>query len=255
MWLLIFILTREGSHGVNLLLQAGPTWQYCVWGVVPGAAVLLILNKGDRLSWPIHRFHRAYFQGGTALPMAIVFAWALRVNLYPGDPTPLPFVPVFNPVEISQLFILFLALQWINRQEEWIRRMDINLTGPLLKRIVYMAGFLLLNAMVARTLHFWVQVPYTASGLYRSVLSQAALSILWGVTALVTTLVATRKGSRPAWFAGVSILSLVVIKLFVVDLAGTGTLARIVSFLGVGSLMLLIGYFSPLSPARTKEDS
>ncbi len=255
LWLLIFILTLESSHGVNLLLQAGPTWQYCAWGVVPTTAVLLILNKGDCLSWPIHRFHGAYFEVGIAFPMAFLFAWALLINLHHGDPAPLPYIPVINPVEITQLFILFVTLQWVNRQKEWLRRPDIDLDSSILKMIVYMAGFLLLNAMVARTIHFRAQVPYTVSGLYQSVLFQSAISILWGVTALGTTLVATRKGSRPAWFAGVSILSLVVIKLFVVDLAGTGTLARIISFLGVGSLMLLIGYFSPLSPARTKEDS
>jgi uncharacterized membrane protein len=79
--------------------------------------------------------------------------------------------------------------------------------------------------------------------------------MLWGVTALITTMGATRKGSRPVWIAGASILSLVVIKLFLVDLAGTGTVARIISFLGVGSLMLLIGYFSPLPPARNQEVS
>ena len=72
---------------------------------------------------------------------------------------------------------------------------------------------------------------------------------------MAITLWSTRKGSRPAWIAGAIILSLVVLKLFVVDLAGTGTVARIVSFLGVGSLMLLIGYFSPLPPTRSQEVS
>jgi uncharacterized membrane protein len=43
-------------------------------------------------------------------------------------------------------------------------------------------------------------------------------------------------------------LAAVVLKLFVVDLAGIGTLARIVSFLAVGALMLVIGWFSPLPP-------
>jgi uncharacterized membrane protein len=41
---------------------------------------------------------------------------------------------------------------------------------------------------------------------------------------------------------------MVVLKLFIVDLSGTGTIARIVSFLVVGILMLIIGYFSPLPP-------
>jgi Predicted membrane protein (DUF2339) len=43
-------------------------------------------------------------------------------------------------------------------------------------------------------------------------------------------------------------LSAVVLKLFMVDLSRTGTVPRIVSFLGVGVLMLIIGYFSPLPP-------
>jgi uncharacterized membrane protein len=48
-------------------------------------------------------------------------------------------------------------------------------------------------------------------------------------------------------------LALVVAKLFLIDLAGTGTIARIISFVAVGLLMLLIGYWSPLPP-RQRED-
>jgi uncharacterized membrane protein len=73
------------------------------------------------------------------------------------------------------------------------------------------------------------------------------------VIALVATFGATKKRSRPAWISCATILSLVVIKLFFVDLAGTGTVARIVSFIGVGSLMLLMGYLSPLPPSRSGE--
>jgi uncharacterized membrane protein len=36
--------------------------------------------------------------------------------------------------------------------------------------------------------------------------------------------------------------------LFLVDLASIGTIERIVSFVGVGGLMLVLGYFSPLPP-------
>jgi uncharacterized membrane protein len=38
--------------------------------------------------------------------------------------------------------------------------------------------------------------------------------------------------------------------LFLVDLSHIGTIERIVSFVGVGLLMLVIGYFSPLPPAQ-----
>jgi uncharacterized membrane protein len=33
-----------------------------------------------------------------------------------------------------------------------------------------------------------------------------------------------------------------------VDLSSVGTIERIVSFIGVGLLMLVLGYFSPLPP-------
>jgi uncharacterized membrane protein len=68
--------------------------------------------------------------------------------------------------------------------------------------------------------------------------------------ALAITVWATRNGSRPIWGVGAALLGMVVLKLFLVDLSGTGTIARIVSFLVVGILMLIIGYFSPLPPKR-----
>ena len=54
------------------------------------------------------------------------------------------------------------------------------------------------------------------------------------------------------WMAGAVLLGIVVLKLFVVDLSNVGTLARIVSFLVVGVLMLVIGYVSPLPPATAR---
>jgi uncharacterized membrane protein len=46
-----------------------------------------------------------------------------------------------------------------------------------------------------------------------------------------------------------------VAKLFFVDLAGSGSVSRIVSFLAVGGLMLLIGFFAPLPPVQGTEES
>ena len=68
-------------------------------------------------------------------------------------------------------------------------------------------------------------------------------------TALATMLVATRISARLLWLSGAALLVFVVVKLFLVDLSSIGTIERIVSFIGVGLLMLVIGYFSPLPPA------
>ena len=48
--------------------------------------------------------------------------------------------------------------------------------------------------------------------------------------------------------AGFGLLILVVLKLFFVELANSGTIERIISFIVVGTLLLLIGYFVPLPP-------
>ncbi|MEK7734948.1 MAG: DUF2339 domain-containing protein, partial [Pseudomonadota bacterium] len=82
---------------------------------------------------------------------------------------------------------------------------------------------------------------------------QAGFSVFWSVLALATMVLATRRGWRAVWIAGAVLLGVVVVKLFLVDLAKTATLARVVSFLSVGVLLLIVGYLSPVPPRRAKE--
>jgi len=60
---------------------------------------------------------------------------------------------------------------------------------------------------------------------------------------------------RALWIAGAALLAVVVGKLFLVDLSSTGTVARIVSFLGVGVLLLIIGYLAPVPPGAKEAES
>ena len=84
---------------------------------------------------------------------------------------------------------------------------------------------------------------------------QAALTLTWTATALPLMLVATRRAIRPLWMVGAALLALVVVKLFVLDLAALSGLPRVVAFLGVGVLLLLIGYLAPLPPAASGRDA
>ena len=47
---------------------------------------------------------------------------------------------------------------------------------------------------------------------------------------------------------GATLMGVVVVKLFLVDFSQLSGIERIVSFLGVGVLMVLMGYFVPLPP-------
>jgi uncharacterized membrane protein len=62
--------------------------------------------------------------------------------------------------------------------------------------------------------------------------------------------VGARRASRRGWIVGAALLGLVIAKLFVVDLSNLETMARIVSFVTVGVLMLVIGYLAPLPPSE-----
>jgi uncharacterized membrane protein len=82
---------------------------------------------------------------------------------------------------------------------------------------------------------------------------QAAFSIFWSLLALCAMFSATRMRLRMLWLAGAGLMAVVVFKLFFIDLSNIGGIERIVSFIGVGLLMLVIGYVSPVPPAASEE--
>lgn len=63
-----------------------------------------------------------------------------------------------------------------------------------------------------------------------------------------------RPAKRLPWLTGATLLGVVVVKLLFVDMSQAEGIARIVAFIGVGILMLLIGYFVPLPPRQSGEE-
>ena len=117
------------------------------------------------------------------------------------------------------------------------------------------AAFIWANGVLLRTLHHWADIPFRLDAMLRSILVQAAFSLFWSILALATMVVATRRGWRGLWIAGAALMGVVVMKLFLVELSHAGTVERIVSFIGVGIFLLVIGYFSPVPPKLRTEDS
>ena len=60
---------------------------------------------------------------------------------------------------------------------------------------------------------------------------------------------------REIWIGGAVVMGIVIVKLFVVELGNVGTLSRVVSFLGVGLLLLVVGYFAPVPRGRVAGES
>lgn len=249
LWLLLFVLCHEGGWAVSQVSGLGEIWTMICWALIPSGVLLLILRLGRGGSWPVGKYAESYLGAGGILPAFGLLLWTAVSFGVAGDPSPLPYIPLFNPVELAGLVVVITLVLWVlNRKNN----------GYSLKYLPEKQSFWVLsiffffwvNSVVARSVHFYVGIPYQPESLYRSVIFQAAIAALWGLGALAITVWSAKKGSRPLWAVGATLLGMVVLKLFVVDLSGTGTIARIVSFLVVGVLMLIIGYFSPLPPKK-----
>ncbi len=241
LWLTVFLLTWEGSGMLWHLIPAARVWGNSMWGLLPTIACMGLVVLPARLAWPVQRFQADYLGLGRDVLVVAMGLWTLVASAQAGIPLPLPYVPILNPLELVQLLALFGMLQWLQADRP-----------AALKRLshygVAVVMFMVLNGIVARSTHVWADVPFTWSTLLSAAPFQTALAITWTIAALGLMLVATRGRRRDIWFSGAGLLGLVVVKLFLVDLAGAETVARIVSFLVVGGLILLIGYLSPLPP-------
>jgi uncharacterized membrane protein len=114
-------------------------------------------------------------------------------------------------------------------------------------------GFIWINVTLLRVMHHWFGHAWDLDSLLASSQVQMALSILWSVIGVSMMAIASRIKVRVIWLAAAGLLVAVVVKLFLVDLAATGTIARIVSFIIVGGLLILVGYLSPLPPKKEEQ--
>ena len=97
-------------------------------------------------------------------------------------------------------------------------------------------------------------MPFELRSLVYSTELQVALSILWAATALAAMVVGVRAADRRIWLVGASWMGVVVIKLFLIDLASLAALPKAGSFIGVGIVLLVVGYLAPVPPSQAKSE-
>lgn len=224
---------------------AGYNWASVVghfWGVL---AMIVVAFFRDKVRWPLKAHEKTYLELGLTPIAILLWIWIFRSLRLDGASGLVPYLPLFNPLELLQGFFFLAAIAWV-RSVSW----------PFKKFLYFVLGltiFVWINALLARSVSHWTGLPYEAGVLFDSLVFQTSLTIYWAVLAMTVMVVATRKGLRGAWVVGATLLGLTVLKLFFVDLSKTQTIARVVSFVGAGVLILAIGYFSPMPPKRKKE--
>jgi uncharacterized membrane protein len=250
-WLVAIVGARELGWTIDQAVDGRRVWPSIAWALVPALLLAAIASKRVAAQWPVARHPEAYVLLGGAPLAAFLALWTVYANLTKnGDPYPLPFVPVLNPLDIAVGIVFVLLARWLaalvaQGREAWWQRAR----GPVTAAFAA-AGFIWVNGTLLRTLHHWADLRFSIPSMVSSQLVQASFSILWTLLALGSMVIATRRAWRAVWIAGAGLMGVVVVKLFLVDLSGIGTVERIVSFIVVGLLMLVIGYLSPVPPRQ-----
>lgn len=243
LWILAWVIAVELSN-LAIGLSGGSAWEIIAWGMVPAGLAWWVMEYGPSvLPWPFDKYRESYLHLGCGVLLIYAWGWALYANITSdGAAWPLSYVPILNPLDLTLAFVMLTLAHWWGTTESPPWRI---VHGEKLTKGFAASVFLIINGVVARTIHHWGNVPYHWHDLFASSTFQSSLSLLWSILALTVMAVATRRGWRRGWIAGAMLLAVVVAKLFLIELENHGTLARIVSFLGVGTLLLIIGYLAP----------
>ncbi|MED5613927.1 DUF2339 domain-containing protein [Janthinobacterium sp. P210005] len=250
-WLMLWPL---GAMQVSAWLaqhegSVSPAWAR----YLPAWAMMLVLawliRRCRAGAWPVAPiaawYQRYLIPLAAAWSLLLIAAWNIFDD---GAMAPLPYLPLLNPLDLSTGFAVLLAVA----SYRLLPAGQMPLPAVWQARLPVVAACLLygwFNLMLLRTVSQYLGVPYTFDAMLASQFVQAMLSLVWSVTALLLMRHAARQQRRQQWSLGAVLLGLVVLKLFLIDLSNVGGIERIVSFVGVGLLMVLIGYLAPFPKA------
>ncbi|MDT8991368.1 DUF2339 domain-containing protein [Curvibacter sp. APW13] len=257
-WLLMLLGGNLLYWGVD---QAGlwhTAWATVVMLAAGSAVVLALASEGLhtplgpwRQRWPLQTQAYAYLWRGAAPVALLVLLGALAVALTSrGNTAPLPYVPLLNPTDLSVALGLAVTALWMRRVRASSLPLPALAFEPAWKMAWLAVAFVAINTVWLRIAHHFGGVAWEADTLFASFLVQAGYSLLWTLLALALMLTAHRRQQRTLWMGGAALLGLTVLKLLLIDLSNRGGGERIVTFIGVGVIMLVIGYFAPLPPAQ-----
>lgn len=151
-----------------------------------------------------------------------------------GNYAPLPFWPLLHPILLLGMLGCVLLYRVVRRHPGW-----------RLAWVVLAGGVLTME--LNRWLFHYAGIAYNPDAWLASALTQMIWSLAWTLLGGALMISGTRTyASRSRWTLGAAILAIIVVKLFVLDLSQVDTLYRILSFLGVGGLLLGIGYVAPM---------
>lgn len=248
LWLGTLVLVWLGYDFGHTHIDPRGVWKYVFLLAIPGAVSSAVI-LWPRSLFPVGAHRKEYVAHGL-LPHVIVLTLGSQLLSLTsdGNPAPLPFYPVVNPLGILGGFSIIVLVTWYRET----RGTKLAGSGQTFAALVGALVFAWLTMGMIRSLHYFADVPWTLEGLLSSRKVQTGLSIFWGILGLLTMFLGNRKAWRYLWIFGCCLMIVVVVKVLAIDLKEKGTLERIISFIGTGVLLLLTGYFAPIPPSKKR---
>ena len=242
LWFMVSVLTFELHYHVAYL-EIGTSMDMIGWGVV-ALAFTLFVTLFPKFPSVWKEYKQTYKSIGAGGLVLFLFLWELGAFLVPAHFTGMGYFPLLNPIDLMQLGVWGAMTYWAVKQNStWQKQRSLQVYG-----VLGVLAWVLLTVIFARFVQQSQGLEYTSIALWHSDYFQTGISILWSGVAILLMVLSKMYTQRNLWIAGFGLLILVVLKLFFVELAHSGTIERIVSFIVVGTLLLLIGYFVPMPP-------
>ena len=246
-WLLALLAVSEVYWQIDR--ASGGVWLIVAPAAAGTALAAAALLGTQRLRWPLLAHRRVFVSacaGPTLLLGGAVVGVACLVSA--GDPSPLPYVPLVNP-----LIVLLGALAWLGAR--WVaaalpeRDESAGADGPPVRALAVAAGGIAVATMeLARTVHHTRDVQWQPEALLDSTAFGVSLTIMWALIGLAAMIAGARSGRRAAWVWGGWWMTVVLVKLVAFDLSNLTAPGRAASFIASGLLLLVAGYLAPAAP-------
>lgn len=246
----------EAKHALNLLPTDFETIKFSILLLMSSSIILifyLLLKK--RIITNADTF-KSYWLIGLA-PIIIYITYLLISGIsMDGIIAHWPYLPLINPLEASVIFALCMITIWLklainysqfDRPNANLLNLKISLPNSVLIPLIILS-LLWTNSIIIRSLSQWLHINWSWYSLWHSKLTQATLSLIWTLIAVLLVTIGHRYLQRKTWFTGVIVQILVVIKLMCVDSMELDGLLRAFAFIIIAILMLIIGYLAPLPP-------
>ncbi|MDR2639631.1 MAG: DUF2339 domain-containing protein [Helicobacteraceae bacterium] len=251
---LVAVLSFSARDFAAHITEANSAWRWIAWAIFP-SLYLLIVSASRVKFYPIGGFSKEYRLYAALPVLAAALSWFWLANIFSaGECDPLSYLPIVNPLEIALIAAALVALRWVTARLTDLG--DLGFDAQQIKLASALAlgasALALCTAAVCRAAYHFGGVRYDFASMFSETGVQAGWSIIWTLLALATMIGATRVANRSLWIAGAALIGVVALKLFLVEMSDQGSLARVVSFMGVGALLLIVGYFSPLPPRENR---